>query len=81
MLSILLYKTVDHHAKILQGYSVNISVAIRMVVILVGDLDKHKDNFDNFWDKVIQEKLLINESAHNNPIIRAFNAYAEIEAL
>ena len=79
-LSILLYKTVDHHAKNLQGDNVNISVAIKMVVTLVKELERHKDNFDNFWDEVIEERLLINESVNNIPIIRDFNAYDEIEA-
>ena len=44
------------------------------------ELERHKDNFDEFWDKVIEERLLINESISNNPIIRNFNSYDEIEA-
>ena len=51
-----------------------------MVVTLARELDRHNDNFDNFWDNVIQEILLINESVNNNPIIMAFNTYVEIEA-
>ena len=78
-LSILLYKTVDRHATMLQGDNVNISVAIRMVVSLVRELESHKDNFDEFWEKVIEERLQINESVNNNCIIRDFNAYDEIE--
>ena len=78
-LSMLLHERVDHHATILQGDNVNASVSIRMVVSLVKELESHKDNFDEFWEKVIEERLQINESVNNNCIIRDFNACDEIE--
>ena len=40
----------------------------------------HQNTFHDFWDKVIAERLLVNESTNNNPIIRGFNSYDEIEA-
>ena len=63
----------------LQGDNVSMSMAIRMVVSLVKELESHKDNFDEFWENIIEERLKINELVSNNCIIRDFSACDEIE--
>ena len=78
-LSIALYTIVDKSATNLQGDGVNISVALRMVRDLIDELTKKRDDFDDFWDEVVNERKTINELADDNEILQNFNIYDGIE--
>ena len=56
-LSILLYKTVDYHAKNLMGDDANISVAVGIVKQLVTKLENHRDDYDTFWHEYFKKEL------------------------
>ena len=75
----IVYTIVDTHATQLQGDKVNIYVAIFMVKNISMELIQQRDNFDEFWDEVLEERVTINKLAKENETITDYDYYDEIE--
>ena len=78
-LCITLYATVDSYSTKLQGDNVNISVAIHYANKLVQELEAKRDNFEDFWTEVNDERKDVNNLVSLNEILNKYSLYDGIE--
>ena len=78
-LCITLYSTVDSFSTKLQGNDVDISVAIHYVKKLVQELEAKRDNFEDFWQEVNEERKDVNNLVSSNDTLNKYSLYDGIE--
>ena len=78
-LCIRLYATVDSYSKKLQGYNVNISVAIHYINKIIHGLEAKRDSFEDLWEEVNDERKDVKKLVSLNETLQKYSLYDGIE--